>query len=226
MGISIMIPICTITGVDFTSESFTITIPATEDRPPGLIYEDIQQDDIVPRFMVNDDNMNEITQSFALVAVLGDDVPDRFACFQRQFGDTDCFGRTGATSIIIVDNDGMFSVTENVYSLSEGLHMLCRKLKCMPTHSIILYIHQVVDTNICIAGFSQQCYSQPNCEAGSEIGTPADGPTPRDCCIGTNEGQSYADSGGNCIVEQCVGKRSITYQNHKKSFVFKFYPCF
>ena len=54
--------------------------------------------------------MNEIKQSFALVAVLGDDVPDRFACFQKQFGDTDCFGRTGATSITIVDNDGMFSV--------------------------------------------------------------------------------------------------------------------
>ena len=54
--------------------------------------------------------MNEITQSFALVTVLGDDVPDSFACFQRQVGDTDCFGRTGATRIIIVDNDGMFSI--------------------------------------------------------------------------------------------------------------------
>ena len=53
--------------------------------------------------------MNEITQSFALVAVLGNDVPDSFACFQRYVYDTDCFGRTGATSINIADNDGMFS---------------------------------------------------------------------------------------------------------------------
>ena len=54
--------------------------------------------------------MNEITQSFALVAVLGDDVPKSFACFQRQLFDFGCFGRTGATRIIIVDNDGMFSI--------------------------------------------------------------------------------------------------------------------
>ena len=60
-----------------------------------------------------------------------------------------------------------------------------------------------------IAGFSQQCYSQPNCEAGFEIETPADTPTARDCCVGTNEGQSYADSGGNCTVPQCVGKGSV-----------------
>ena len=57
-----------------------------------------------------------------------------------------------------------------------------------------------------ITGYSQQCYSQPNCVAGSEIATPADNPTRKDCCAGTNEGQSYADSGGNCIVSQCLGK--------------------
>ena len=58
--------------------------------------------------MVIDDDVNEIQQSFALVAVLGDDVPDDFACFQRQVGDTECFGRTGATEIAIGDNDGMY----------------------------------------------------------------------------------------------------------------------
>ena len=58
--------------------------------------------------MVIDDDVNEIEQSFALVAVLGDDVPDNFACFQRQVGDTECFGRTGATEIKIVDNDGIW----------------------------------------------------------------------------------------------------------------------
>ena len=45
-------------------------------------------------------------QSFALVGVLGSDVPDSFACFQRRNGDPLCFGRTGATTIKIEDNDG------------------------------------------------------------------------------------------------------------------------
>ena len=38
--------------------------------------------------------------------MLGIDVPDRFACFQRQKGDPLCFGRTGGTTIKIEDNDG------------------------------------------------------------------------------------------------------------------------
>ena len=53
-----------------------------------------------------DDEINEIDQSFALVGVLGDDVPNDFACFQRRTGDDLCFGRTGGTTIIIEDNDG------------------------------------------------------------------------------------------------------------------------
>ena len=67
------------------------------------------------------------------------------------------------------------------------------------------------------AGFSPQCYSQLNCETGSEIETPADTPTAKDCCVGTNEGQSYADSGGNCIVPQCLGERSFYFFKHTKS---------
>ena len=99
--------LCTPTGDDFTSAPFTITVPSTEDRPPGPIFEDIQQNDPVPRFMVINDDVNEIEQSFALVVVLGDDVPDDFACFQRQIGDIECY-RTGATEIKIEDNDGMY----------------------------------------------------------------------------------------------------------------------
>ena len=60
----------------------------------------------MPNTFFNDDEINEIDQRFALVGVLGDDVPDRFACFQRRTGDSLCFGRTGATTIIIWDNDG------------------------------------------------------------------------------------------------------------------------
>ena len=81
-------------GADFNAASFTITIPAG-----------ITEFEISYTFFY-DDNINEIDQSFALVGVLGDDVPDRFACFQRQTGDSLCFGRTGVTTIKIEDNDG------------------------------------------------------------------------------------------------------------------------
>ena len=62
----------------------------------------------MPNTFFKDDVINEIDQSFALVGVLGDDVPDRFACFQRRIDDSLCFGRTGATTIRIEDNDGKF----------------------------------------------------------------------------------------------------------------------
>ena len=52
-----------------------------------------------------DDDVDEIEQSFALIVEIGDDVPDRFTCFQIYVHDTDCFGRTGATEIRIKDND-------------------------------------------------------------------------------------------------------------------------
>ena len=57
-----------------------------------------------------DDNVDEIEQNFALVAQLGDDVPDNFTCFQTQVGDTECLGRKGATEIKILDNDRKFLI--------------------------------------------------------------------------------------------------------------------
>ena len=87
-------------GVDFTNVSFSVTIPATEEESYGRF--------IIPEmFNITDDDINESDQSFALVAQLGSDVPDRFACFQRYINDTECFGRSGATDIIIEDNDCM-----------------------------------------------------------------------------------------------------------------------
>ena len=58
-------------------------------------------------FLVVDDNVNEITQSFAVVGELGDDVRDSFARFQRQIGDEQGYAanRLGATRIRITDND-------------------------------------------------------------------------------------------------------------------------
>ena len=63
---------------------------------------------VIPNTVFFDDEIKEIDQSFALVGVLGYDVPDEFACFQRRTDDPLCFGRTGATTIKIEDNDGKY----------------------------------------------------------------------------------------------------------------------
>ena len=53
-------------------------------------------------FNVTDDNVNEIEQSFAVMAEVGADVPDGISCFQTQDRETN---RSGATEIGIEDND-------------------------------------------------------------------------------------------------------------------------
>ena len=87
------------TGADFVNTTFTYTV------------QDINTELGIIRIELNnityDDDIDEFEQSFVLVAEIGDDVPDSFACFQRQVGETDCFNRTGATEIRIMDNDGM-----------------------------------------------------------------------------------------------------------------------
>ena len=79
---------------DFNTTSITITIPN------GTTFY------VIRNIFFIDDEINEIDQSFALVGVLGDDVPNDLACFQREINDPLCFGRTGGTTIRIEDNDG------------------------------------------------------------------------------------------------------------------------
>ena len=62
-------------GADFNTTSVTITIPAGT-----------KEEFEIPNRFFFDDNINEIDQSFALVGVLGNDIPDDFACFQRRTG--------------------------------------------------------------------------------------------------------------------------------------------
>ena len=85
-------------GVDFTNESLTLTIPAANFPGP-------QTYTIPPIFSTLNDIIDESEENFALVAKLGPDVPDSFACFQRRDESTLCFGRSGATKIRIADND-------------------------------------------------------------------------------------------------------------------------
>ena len=89
-------------GEDFIDVPYNITIPATEEESNGIF--------MIPDTMsvIVDDDIDEIKQSFALVAQLGSDVPDSFTCFQKRSFDTECFGRCGVTVITIVDDDGKY----------------------------------------------------------------------------------------------------------------------
>ena len=116
------------TGSDFTNESFDVEIPANEDNTEP-------SDFVIPqRFNVIDDDINEVMQSFVLVAEIGADVPESLTCFQgalesfmpvtevsdgctrvrreEKGGETGCnanmepTARFGATRIHINDNDG------------------------------------------------------------------------------------------------------------------------
>ena len=95
---------------DFNTKSITITIPAGT-----------QEFEIPNRFFF-DDKIVETDKSFALVGVIGNEVPEEFACFQRLKGDDLCFGRTGATTIEIEDNDGEAFV---VFSRVIRKHVVC-----------------------------------------------------------------------------------------------------
>ena len=65
------------TGADFTNESFVVKIPSNEGSSEPSDY-------IIPQeFNVTDDDIDEVVQSFALVAEIGADVPESFTCFQR-----------------------------------------------------------------------------------------------------------------------------------------------
>ena len=54
---------------------------------------------------IEDDDINEIEQRFALIGELGLEVPEEFACFRVTFGEAVCRGRVGTTGIRIRDND-------------------------------------------------------------------------------------------------------------------------
>ena len=87
--------------VDFTHLPITLEIPAATD-------DGAQEFELPNFFQVIDDDIDEVEQSFAIVAEIGPDVtevPFNFSCFQLQTTDPECFGRRAATEIRITDND-------------------------------------------------------------------------------------------------------------------------
>ena len=105
---------------DFSDTPITITVPA--DR---ITFE------IPPFFSINDDNIDEYEQSFAVVAEIGPDVPENISCFQTAVGETECFGRRGATEIRITDNDRKMSNYLNVLSVEQYLSSVVIHLTAM-----------------------------------------------------------------------------------------------
>ena len=60
---------------------------------------------------------------------------------------------------------------------------------------MLMYIHTYI-------GLSQsRCYTSSGCTGGIVPAVDA-----RDCCVGTNDGQSYGVDPDDCEVTQCIGK--------------------
>ena len=79
---------------DFSDTPINVTIPANS-----------RSFTIPTFFTINDDNLDEDEQSFAIVAEI--DVPDGISCFMIAVSQS-CVGRLGATEIRITDNDRKF----------------------------------------------------------------------------------------------------------------------
>ena len=91
---SIFSVLCLSSESDFTTESITVTVPANS--------ESFTISEVIPTV---DDDLDEDTQSFAVVVEIGQDIPEGISCFQTGIGESECHGRKGATVIRIVDND-------------------------------------------------------------------------------------------------------------------------
>ena len=104
---STIIIVLLVVVTDFTNNSITVTVPAATTPGP--------QSYTLPKFFsVIDDDIDEVEQSFALVAEIGSDVTNtcyfngavtECSCFQYPNSEG-CHGRRGVTEIRIIDNDG------------------------------------------------------------------------------------------------------------------------
>ena len=56
-------------------------------------------------------------------------------------------------------------------------------------------------SNIFVPVLAKQCFSGPGC-TGSVVDVP--GLSASDCCVGTDDGQSYGSPGA-CTIPQCIG---------------------
>ena len=100
-----------ILDADFTTVGLSVIIPPSNSGG-------IQTFQLPQSFSVIDDNINEVEQSFALVAEILNVVPTtcfdnniiltQCSCFKTELSESNCYGRTGAIEIRIRDNDCKF----------------------------------------------------------------------------------------------------------------------
>ena len=80
-------------------------------------------------FSVVDDDVNELEQFFAIVAEIGEDIPENICCFKTEIGSPYCYGRHGAAKIIIIDNDRKYGVIHYCLAFQSLLFSRLRGLK-------------------------------------------------------------------------------------------------
>ena len=98
LSCTVLTVIVLFSAADFTVVTRTLTLPAN----PNIGTQTLQLPEF---FRVIDDNINEIDQIFVLAVEIGADVPIGSGCFLLAAERVECFGRHGATRIIIKDND-------------------------------------------------------------------------------------------------------------------------
>ena len=57
-------------------------------------------------------------------------------------------------------------------------------------------------TSVLSTVLSQRCYLQSDCASGDSFAVSS----AKECCVETDNGMSYADDTGTCIISQCIGK--------------------
>ena len=101
-----------ILGVDFMPKEITIVVPAHHQR-----YE-FTVDNTA---MLHEDERIEEAESFALIA----EVSENMACFHTLNGDELCHGSTGATEIVIIDNNSKFCAKICLIFASDACTLQC-----------------------------------------------------------------------------------------------------
>ena len=88
-----------VADVDFVNASVTVEVP-----PSAKVY-GFETVHLPQFFTVFNDDVDEHMQTFAIVAEIGGDVPDGVGCFMINSTHPHCYGRRGAITIEIIDNN-------------------------------------------------------------------------------------------------------------------------
>ena len=114
-----------VSDADFSDDAIVVVVPA------GTVRFSIPE-----FFTIVDDNINEPVQSFAIVAEIGEDVPENISCFKTKIS-PHCYGRQGATEIVIGDNERKYGVFHYCLALKPVLFSRLCGLKATTKRLIV-----------------------------------------------------------------------------------------